>query len=417
MFAEVQLDSREDSERVCKLAGYDRLCASSELRNHHRCVPGWLSDAVGYWARTTLHPSCGAIGFNPIDESTQNLTAYCCRGPSIRDENTCQQYNQNTNACDIHDPENPEKIHPARVLVAFGTEEREIVGLNYTFTVLEGFRQAMRSLATSQQTSDSISRSNRCGKPWASTNAKCNALIMDMHVFLLPSSDAKQTHKNTRDIGAKCYDEGTVGFHCKQHILKDETTPPEKSKSKGIWREITDGERRHNAHMLSILQHMRDQCTEFEKLDPCRETFVLLTEDDFMPCPWFAQELQTLLSHTCIYHKELMGLRISTGGAGIIIPCTRMAVATELFQGWILSKYTDQALAMGLPTRQQRPYFSYRYNMLKHTEIQLSNSNVSNLQTSLCREKLYGAGILAEEHFTESCLQTDSAFSPCEAKS
>ena len=237
----------------------------------------------------------------------------------------------------------------------------------------------------------------------------------------------------------------------------------------GIWRPITAAERQHNADLSALLSALANECSNRRDHvrrgdDACvDDNWVLLLEDDFEPCPGFLGEVAAVLHHRCVRRKDAMGVRIGTGGAGLLLQCRDMATVARAFEeladqghadyllSWLLTyqpwpaadesdadvearsgeasaEEQGRAVASTLaPTRsspmdearptsglhwQRRPFLAYRRTLLNHIGHQSSKgySYSSNHPTPTCGQSMSKSdGILLEERFDTQC----KAFSPC----
>jgi hypothetical protein len=373
--------------RGCIAEGYDRLCTYNDWKGH-----------------------VGPAG-----------ATYCCRGPEPQNRTIDQQVLHS--ACPTHG-----KIPTQRVIVGIPTKARPHVGISYAMRTIDAYRNAMRERGRH-----------------SFINTKPATLIFDLNVFHASNQIvAEHEHiwynkkmSQAHALSEVCKDEISSGFYCKQHILDSmppltlNGTPPQ-----GIWRAISAGERQHNAHMLSILKALVVRCAGFNSTGSCTENFVLLSEDDFAPCPFFAEELQAVFFNSRIQSRNWLGLRISSGGSGFLVKCSDLWYLMMLFESWIEQGPVDSLLSwlltyqpLGgpgsyvekdgrqkkyLPSHQQRrAYLTYRYNMLTHFGEHSSTGNIYALETPKCRAPINSAGLISEEHFSSTCLKSGAVFSPC----
>ena len=75
----------------------------------------------------------------------------------------------------------------------------------------------------------------------------------------------------------------------------------------GIWRPITTKERQHNNDQAAMLSALADTCSTRQRQQQQRgrgacvdDTWVLLIEDDFEPCPGFLDDMEAVLHHRCV---------------------------------------------------------------------------------------------------------------------
>jgi hypothetical protein len=172
----------------------------------------------------------------------------------------------------------------------------------------------------------------------------------------------------------------------------------------------------------------------------CVDThWVMLTEDDFIPCPVrFSREMPGLLLSDCVHRKDIMAIRVSSGGSGILIPCGNLGRIADLFERMLDRGPADSLLSFilsyqpefkhpqgddrGMELHRQRvPYLVYKHSLLEHIGVKRTKggeyvkTNPKHWWSYVpdCNStSLDSAGLLGEEYFDREC-QYRSIVSPC----
>lgn len=199
---------------------------------------------------------------------------------------------------------------------------------------------------------------------------------------------------------------------------------------RGIWRQVKTNERQHNEDLLMMMRHLEQQCTvlheqqgEQSSSESCADSaLVMLTEDDFAPCEHFFPAMNELLFSKCVRRKDVLGLRISSGGSGVIIPCRDLNFVADRFEKAIDQGPADYLLSFvmnfqpdfdqhTLSHRGGRPFLVYYQSLLKHIGFKRSSGEnyVYKPETVPgCGDSLTSMGVIEEEFWTGSCRGVDS---------
>ena len=228
----------------------------------------------------------------------------------------------------------------------------------------------------------------------------------------------------------------TEHIHNDSHLDSWEPVP-------GIWRQLKMHERRHNEDILFMMRSLlSDECPDstFKREARCVDTrWIMLTEDDFVPCPTrFPREMPELLVSDCVHRRDVMALRVSSGGSGYLIPCGNLGRVVDAFERMIDRGPVDSLLSFilayqpefkhppgddsGMELHHQRqPYLVYKHSLLQHVGRKRTKgghyfndpkkwwSYVPDCNST----SLDSAGVLGAEYFQRECLDNRSLVSPC----
>ena len=325
-------------------------------------------------------------------------------------------YNDNevTISCDIH---------PSVTLsVGIPTLRRTSVGFQYLWETVRGFV--------------SLSRVR---------NFKLELLIFDFTDPIqsgLLSSDGKLSDGKYLSSVGKLFIKVLVfhpGKNRTNHLLKNWSPVP------GIWRPINRHERKHNEDMLHMMRQLRSKACPSQfpnQTAKCgNKHWVMLTEDDFVPCPRrFSQEIPQLLLSSVVSGRNIRGIRVSSGGSGILIPCTSLENVADSFERMIDRGPADSLLSfiltyqplfkysgLGEPIvtlhEQKQPYLVYKHSVMQHIGVRRTRggeyptndpTNFGTYVPGCSSTSLESVGILIAETFDLTCLKAGSLVSPCE---
>jgi hypothetical protein len=279
-----------------------------------------------------------------------------------------------------------------KLVIASPTVQRPVVGFSYLHQVLQAYDQIRHP----------------------------SALSVDLHVFLATQGRGaiEMNHK------FQTLKQTVVKTNAKIHLLNTSSPKASSSGLPGIFRPISRRERQHNIDGLAIMHFLMDSCKAKQRQGSCGDNvYIMLVEDDWIPCPFFYDEISLILAHPCVARKDLIGLRIGSGGTGIIIPCTKLKTVSRMTEQFIDRAPFDSLLSWllyqqpfgGFDKRtlqpQSQPYLTYHRNLFHHIGQRSSGGGIYTLPVPRCWEPLQGAGLIAEEHFKQFCNM--SSFSPC----
>jgi hypothetical protein len=280
----------------------------------------------------------------------------------------------------------------SRFLFATLTLERRNVGFSYLKKVITSYSMAFSSSDYSTS--------------------------FEMHVFLpthnRPISQISHKIKKIRNILLKT----NIRFH----LLNTSSPGTSFVKMPGIFRPISKSELQHNIDGLAMMRFMIGQCNvqKQSKYNPIN-TYVVFVEDDWIPCPFLAHELDLITSHPCV-KEGITGLRIGSGGAGIVIPCSELQHLSNRFERFMHSAPYDSLLSWLLMQQhgdfdkyisypQEKRYLVYQRNLFHHIGDISSKGKLYDMEVPRCWETLDGPGILKNEYFRPQCKF--NPFSPC----
>ena len=208
----------------------------------------------------------------------------------------------------------------------------------------------------------------------------------------------------------------------------------EENAPRGMWHPLKASERQHNEDLLAMMRRLEGQCAELrrgaalpggrERPEECADTtMVMLTEDDFLPCGHFFPAMNELLFSKCVRRKDVLGLRVSTGGSGVIVPCRDLNSVANMFERAIDHSQADYLLSFVVNfqpdfdrralarTEGRRPFLVYYQSVLKHIGAKRARGGdyVFKAETvPECGQSLTSMGVIEAEFWTGQCRGPDS---------
>ena len=189
-----------------------------------------------------------------------------------------------------------------------------------------------------------------------------------------------------------------------------------------------------------MMRRLEVQCAELSKRnnssDQCADTvMVMLTEDDFLPCEHFFPAMKELLFSKCVRQKNVLGVRVSTGGSGVIIPCRDLNFVGNMFESAIDHSPADYLLSFILNYQpnfdrislagraDRRPFLVYYQSVLNHIGAKRARGGDYVFKPDTvpsCGQSLTSMGVIEAEFWTGQCRGQDSGevwelVQPCKA--